>query len=346
MKPLIEDIDFSQPPHQGHYLTVRWRLRCKHCSSWEHSGVISHSWSCKTTDLPGYPKQVRAASLGHPSPPEKMVLGRVNPAWLKAALATLPLEQDEAWKKMLAKQVSEAQQKQAEEVALPGQILSAKYRGTCALCGTSIAVGTPIHWHLRQAAHMACAEGQHKAMGPTVELDSFEDHQDVVVGAVMRHPYGSQKGKAIVPISRTRRYIREDGLSLGLNEDSGYLYRVVYREATADEKQAFETAEAERVAKEAEQARRYRAHQSLRRAIQDRGSKPDKVDPQGEEFPKRDGRRYDTTYLVVGESKVWLVEYNGRDGDCWAWSNHGSDVVFEVDRDKVEGELREAGVVS
>jgi hypothetical protein len=300
------------------------RIRCRHCGSWEHRlNEINHPWTCSIDD--DYPARVRV--IGLYDGPSKKSLGRINPDWVAAARAVVALEENDEYKAKLAAELTEAEAELARQPKLPGRVMVAKFAGSCARCGGRIKAGEPIHYHDKRAEHVACAEKavtSEAALLPAgAEVLTYSDHERAVIGQVCREPYAyeGKERRWIVPISQTSRYIREDGLSFGLNEDSGTLYTIKARLATPEEiAQAEAQLAAKQAAWEAAQARRNRI-----RALHDR------VAREGErpEAPKVTGRdltpnaRYDDDHwtLDAEEGWLWLVIYNGRDGDFWGANN-------------------------
>lgn len=213
---------------------------------------------------------------------------------------------------------------------LPGEVLAAKFKGSCCLCGGKVTPGDRIHYHQRQTEHFACAEKAAAAVEGLGELVTLTTEERPVLGVPRRtrHLEGSI---VVVPLVSRGRYYREDGLSFGLSKDNGWLYTTLARPATVEEIAALEAEEAAA----AEQARRRaetRAAWRELRALVQQGDKPEKAEPQGREWPAREKRRYDDDFVIIDEAGgvLWHATYNGRDGDCWAWSNWGSEIAWRI----------------
>lgn len=123
----------------------------------------------------------------------------------------------------------------------------------------------------------------------------------------------------ITVVKTTKQYVREDGLSFGVGDESGYIYTYHCREATPEERQQHQTADEKRRARRDAQKRL----QELIREIQRRGTTPDPwVSP--------DGQRYDVVpqnlygggeWFIVSGARCWFIKNNGADGDNWAYNN-------------------------
>lgn len=140
--------------------------------------------------------------------------------------------------------------------------MTAKFAGRCSTCGGRIAAGTQIEWSKGAGArHVECASGA--AATPAVQPGPIALHggsgngcqgwtvgQVILSGEKRRRDGGPD---ALVIVTASRRYVREDGLSFGVGDDQGYLYTATARPATAEEMApAIEAAHAQAI--EAERA--------------------------------------------------------------------------------------------
>lgn len=221
----------------------------------------------------------------------------------------------------------------AMKPTLPGEITNAKFAGRCVLCGGAVQVGDRIHYNKR-TEHLTCAEEALEALAPLAGAPPvvFCREEPPQLGRALRLAGcdGKNAGRVVVPLVHRRRYYKEDGLSFGLSKDNGWLYTAEARPATAEEVDQLEAAEAAALAMH-ERRRRWDEVRARVKATIQAGGKPEKPEPTGREWPAKRSR-FDADYLVIDEGRglVWLVIYNGRDGDCWAWSNWGSSIVWEA----------------
>lgn len=112
--------------------------------------------------------------------------------------------------------------------------------------------------------------------------------------------------------------VREDGLSFGVGDDSGYLYHATCREATAEE--AAPVMSAQRRAEAIKQAKQQL--DALKRQIQEHGERPAGDNALAGE------RLFDTQtiygggdWFIIEPEHIWYVRNNGSDGDNWSANN-------------------------
>jgi hypothetical protein len=121
------------------------------------------------------------------------------------------------------------------------------YNGRCNVCGNKIRAGEEIEWTKAEgAAHLACAQGASKEVykhnGPTYDLCGGSGYgcQGWTRGEVIRANAKRREKDPSCPewlyiMTAKRSYIREDGLSFGVGNDSGYYYTATARAATEAE---------------------------------------------------------------------------------------------------------------
>lgn len=129
---------------------------------------------------------------------------------------------------------------------------------------------------------------------------------------------GANQPEYLFVLTSSARYVREDGLSFGVGDESGYIYSATCRPATDEEsaplREAIAKAEARRVAAKA-----------LRDLYTDLWRSPEAECPEkverieGETITVRDSSQK----IVISADCLWLVTYNGRDGDDWSPNNYG-----------------------
>ncbi len=228
-------------------------------------------------------------------------------------------------------------------MALPGEIVAARFPGTCVRCRGKFAAGEQIHYlKATGAEHLACAEKAAAQLAgvPEEDLVRYSVEEQWAPG-ICRAP---RTREIVVALAATSRYYAEDGLSFGLSQDRGVLWAVTARRATPEEAaglEARERAEEERQRRRAEQLA---AWKRLLRHLQETGEKPEAADPQGEQWPAKRNHDQDRVLLDRERGQIWLTVYNGRDGDCWAWSNAGSRIAWVAPlSEEVWALLRAAG---
>lgn len=115
------------------------------------------------------------------------------------------------------------------------------------------------------------------------------------------------------------KYIREDGLSMGLSCDEGYLYTYWSRPATPDEYAEPLRAECVRLARKG----LIDSLDAVADRIREIGDRPDRQ-PNGtrHDHPLHPQDLYGGgCWFVVEEEGCWFVRNNGMDGDNWALNN-------------------------
>lgn len=123
-------------------------------------------------------------------------------------------------------------------------------------------------------------------------------------------------------LSASSEYFREDGLSFGVGDDQGYLYRAKAREATAEEaKPVIETRQ-----KKADQDESKTKLNSIAKLIQDKGERPQGNSniAEGDEYDMSTGGVRIVgggEWFKVGKDYIWYVKNNGGDGDMWSYNN-------------------------
>ena len=107
----------------------------------------------------------------------------------------------------------------------------AKYPGRCRKCGRPINRGDQIEWESgKGAAHVECPKAT--AAAPTISRGSGFGGHPYTEGETF---FDKQLGKLITITKASQRYYREDGMSFGVGDESGYIYYAEYRDATPEE---------------------------------------------------------------------------------------------------------------
>lgn len=166
--------------------------------------------------------------------------------------------------------------------------------------------------HAREAALLDLEYGRAK-----IALGEGYGGRPFVVGEVLEDPmYG-----VVTVVEAGKRYIAEEGMSLGVGLDAGNIYWARVRRSTPEEIQEF--------------LRRKAARQQARRKVQELSSLGEEIRQRGEMpvNPTIEGERlFDTENIYGGgdwfvaapdRKTVWYIMNNGMDGDDWSRNNVG-----------------------
>jgi hypothetical protein len=209
--------------------------------------------------------------------------------------------------------------------------ITAKYPSTCAACGGKIVPGDKIEWEKGQKArHTKCSTGS-TAQASDATPAPYKIHGGSGYGChgwesgqiVRSEKHLREKGypEFLFVVRASRRYFREEGMSFGVGDESGYTYGAECREASAEESAPLRAEiEARRT------ARNRQAEIELTfRTIAETGEYPKEESiPEGEEVavPNSGERLYGQgSWFVVGPEWIWAVKNNGMDGDDWGRNN-------------------------
>lgn len=146
-------------------------------------------------------------------------------------------------------------------------------------------------------------------------------------GEIIRNPrFGREENQPewLKVLSSKSRYFRADdemAMSMGVGDDSGYLYTHTVRPATDEEAKPAIEAKAKR-------ENRKNAAKQIESTFDDvfkRGESPEGSSiPEGEEvyIGKKESRLYGGgQWFVIGPQYIWAVRNNGADGDDWSSNN-------------------------
>jgi hypothetical protein len=145
--------------------------------------------------------------------------------------------------------------------------------------------------------------------------------QEFSVGQVIRHADGWY-----TVVHASKRYFREDGMSFGVGDESGYIFSHKLRPATPEEAAA---PEARRLAAIELKAKKDRVQASLRSEFlvhADRhfwGEDGQSMRLEGETVNIGEGQTIygGGEWFVVQPEWIWYVQNNGADGDNWSGNN-------------------------
>ncbi len=122
--------------------------------------------------------------------------------------------------------------------------IKAKFASRCGSCGGRIRPGDEIEWAKGQAGrHVKCAsseeEGEKIPKGPIslsggsgYGCEGWKIGELILSGEKRRREGGPD---ALVIVTASHRYVRDDGFSFGVGDDEGYLYFATARAATPEE---------------------------------------------------------------------------------------------------------------
>lgn len=224
-------------------------------------------------------------------------------------------------------------------------IIKARFGSKCPKCGQTINVGDEINWEKGQkATHAKCPTKAEKAQYdfPTVKISGGSGYgcNGWTVGQVVKNmetrrreqgevlpgeelkrinPYWVEVGYRYLYVLETwKRYYREDGLSFGVGDDSGYVYVATCRLAT-DEESAPLRKEIEAV--ELRKQAKVELETLLREIMKDGERPTETAIPEGERYFDKQDIYGVGDWFVVGPEWIWYVRNNGMDGDDWSQNN-------------------------
>jgi len=203
-------------------------------------------------------------------------------------------------------------------------VIQAKYEGTCRKCGGPIAVGDTIEWEKgRGAAHAECPAQEEAPYslggGSGYGCNGWE------VGATMRVNRDNSRyadwPEYVTVVRSGSTYYREDGMSFGVGDESGYCYWAECREATEAEAAPIRD-KRERGERAKQAAARLDEIKTMIRTDGDRpGSYDEQVTPEGRTELDTRNIYGGGEWLVIGTEYIWCVRNNGSDGDDWSRNN-------------------------
>ncbi|MBI3654029.1 MAG: hypothetical protein HY231_23610 [Acidobacteria bacterium] len=231
------------------------------------------------------------------------------------------------------------------------QIITAKYKGNCAVCGNTIKPGEKIQYAKGEPViHAGCEMPEIPANAIHISGGSGYGYEDWRPGEVIVNPNRSRRpeircpqcrlkvfrgicsncgtpGEAVDPgaeflyvLTASQQYYREDGMSFNVGDEQGYVYYATCRPATDEESAPLRARIAEQQKlREAEVRRKAFAKQ-----ISETGIFPEQADPQGDRITDRQNIYGGGDWFVLGEDRIWYVRNNGHDGDDWSRNNIGT----------------------
>lgn len=206
--------------------------------------------------------------------------------------------------------------------------MNSRFAGSCSICGRRFPAGAEIDYDskTRSAAHWACKRDEKPIPEgvATFQIGGGSGYgcEGWTQGQVIRSPKRDVAERGYPPylyvLRAQSRYVREDGMSFGVGDESGHLYSATCRAATDEEAAPRIAAERRKAAIEAAKARL----ESIKRDIQKRGERPE-----GSNIV--DGERlFDTQniygggdWFVLQPEYIWYMQNNGTDGGDWSANN-------------------------
>jgi hypothetical protein len=119
-------------------------------------------------------------------------------------------------------------------------------------------------------------------------------------------------------LSSSQKYFREEGMSFGVGDDSGYIYSAKTRPATEEEYKPME----EHKKDMAELSDVKSSVSSLASKIQKEGESPAGINiPEGNTYFDTQNIYGGGDWFVVNKDYIWYIKNNGMDGDSWDENN-------------------------
>ena len=229
--------------------------------------------------------------------------------------------------------------------------ITAKYSGKCKNCGQTISVGEKIEWSRDSgSAHIHCPQKRNtttpdpKAI--TISGGFGYGCRGWLVTDIVRNPYHGnthwqvdaswRQPEYLYVVSAWKRYFRNDGMSFGVGDDQGYLYRAECRPATDEESAPVRAHEAGVAARKSA----YADLEAIAHQIQGTGTRPH-MDrrPAGLVVELKfyqnatNLRLYGGgEWFVIGDTEIWYIQGNGADGDDWSANNIPGAMAWMVPR--------------
>jgi len=217
-------------------------------------------------------------------------------------------------------------------------IMNARFPGKCKRCGGAIAVGDEIEWSPGGGAtHITCPEQESVPEIPKsadgIKISNGEGYggRDRTVGSTFRH----QEYGIVTVLTSNKLYYSEDGMSFGVGDDQGYVYKQTVRLATLEESAPILETEAQRAALKSATTR----VAEIKKQIQDQGEQPwadqeghEGIAPRAFKLSECEVVMDDRTiygggdgFRIEGAEWIWHVQHHSADGDSWANNNlHGA----------------------
>ena len=206
--------------------------------------------------------------------------------------------------------------------------ITARYPSLCTTCGTQIVPGQQIEWvRGSKSHHTACPVTTPVSTTPATNLirvggGSGYGYTPYTEGQVIHNTARAiteGQPEYLYVVRATQRYVRDEGMSFGVGDDSGYIYRADCRAATEAESAPLRQGHEAKRAKQ----QQHTALVAIADEIVTTGEYPaGSNSPEGREIMIVERSIYGTgRWLVVGPDWIWNVHNNGMDGDDWSRNN-------------------------
>lgn len=201
--------------------------------------------------------------------------------------------------------------------------IKAKYPGQCKTCGGHINVGEEIEWSREKGArHIECPK-QKEHDGPTYTLHGGSGYgcRGWTKGQVVRSSERQREQgwpEYVTVINSSAKRVYEDGMSFGVGDEEGYLYRATCHAATEE---AANLKRAQHTAIQRKESAAKRLAEIEDKIARD-GEHPDGDHSVDGEILRDNFTIYGGgSRLVIADEWIWYVQNNGMDGDNWAHNN-------------------------
>lgn len=222
-------------------------------------------------------------------------------------------------------------QKEAEKPQY-GQSWKAEKTTHCSKCNTPVNIGDSVHYRYQNGTknleHVDCDQAkinqkrkEAEAPYPLSGGSGYGCHGWTPGQILESNEFQRQKGfpEFLFVVESSKRYFKDDGMSFGVGDESGYVHSARCREATPEETVPLK----EEIVKKAAIKMAQADLKAIKNLIMKDGEYPDEKGL----FP--DGTRYFDTqniygggdWFVVGMEWIWYIKNNGMDGDNWAHNN-------------------------
>lgn len=159
-------------------------------------------------------------------------------------------------------------------------------------------------------------------------------YHDFVVGKVTLAPVNGVT-QYVVPLRSSKRYFREDGLSFGVGDDSGYVYSADVRLATEDEiKKSDVYIEQQRRKMKGASYSVASAASDLIRKIGDAPEDASNLAKEGEVVVIDENLYGGRDSFLIQKDWIWFIKYNGSDGDDWSRNNMPGEIGWRIPRNE------------
>lgn len=215
-----------------------------------------------------------------------------------------------------------------------GQSWVESYGGKkCFICNQAISKGELVRYQYQNGnkniTHVNCKDAIEKAKKEAEDTTKYfsigggsgygyqEYHEGQIVKAT-QDQINRGYPEFLYVVSSSKKYYRDDGMSFGVGDESGYVYSAKCREATEDE--------SKKLREELEKSKKIRKAklrvEEIKSTIRKTGEKPDGNN-------KVEGLKlFDTQniygsgdWFVITKDYIWYVENHGMDGDNWSANN-------------------------